>query len=131
MSWIQVNQNQIVEPAPPPATGLQYRIEFVVAAAEGIERELFVFRTNDDAFSHVATIEDLRLYSSNKATAQANDDDFYRRAEATLILRSQVLASKATKHTQDRLKRVNLDWGRTDTTEFGGIETIIYDSEQP
>ena len=130
MSWIQVNQTQTVEDAPAPGT-IQYRLDVNVVASYGIDRELFVRSTDDDAYSHVATIGDLRGYPNNKATAQARNLDFYRATAAELIFTSQAVAAVASAQIQGRLMHVNRDWGALGGAPFGGVETFVYDSDAP
>jgi hypothetical protein len=130
MSWIQVAQTQSTTAVGDPAT-VRYTVELRVVLANGIDRELFVFRTTDDAFSHVATLDDLKLYPNNKAAALADNTKFYRASSASVTYTSQSTAAQASVHAQQRLKRVNLEWGQLADDVFGGSETFIYDSEDP
>jgi hypothetical protein len=130
MSWIQVNQRQTVEPAAPPAM-LQYRLEVDVVAANGIEPELFCYSVSDDAYSHVASLEDLRLYPAGRAQAMADYALFYRTASMSKSFSTSAAAAAASSGIQVRLQRVNRDWGLSRTAPFGGVDTFVYDSEDP
>lgn len=129
MSWIQVNQTQTVEPAPPPAT-IQYRLSIEVVGAAQIEPQLFVFRTDTDQYLYVATVNDMKAYPPSKAQAQAEDSLFYRASSMTLVFSEQTVAATASTDIQARLARVNRDWGAVSASPFGGVETFIYDSEE-
>ena len=130
MSWIQVNQTQLVEAAAPPAS-IQYRLIIEITNANEIEPELFVFNVSDDAYSHVAAFRDLQIYPNSKAKAQAEDALFYRSTKIQLIFTDQERAYNAATGIQARLKRANADWGSSKTTPFGGVETFVYDSREP
>jgi hypothetical protein len=129
MSWIQVNQRQLVEAAAPPAT-LQYRLQIDVVAANGIEPELFCYSVSDDSYSHVAALDDLRLYPAGRAQALADYALFYRRANMDKVFTTSSAAARASAGIQARLARVNRDWGLSQTAPFGGVETFVYDSEE-
>ena len=102
-----------------------------MVAANEIEPELFVFFADDDAYSHVAGVDDLRIYPSNKAEAVSQERPFYRAAHVELVLHSQPLAVSAAAGIQARLALVNRDWGAIGTAPFGGVDTFIYDSREP
>lgn len=122
-----MTQNQTVEVAP-SSTNVQYRLDVSVVASYGIERELFVFDVTEDKYQHVATVGDMRLYPSNRATALANDVMFYRSNTMSYVTTNQIKAANAAQAIQGRLKLVNAEWGALDTTTFGGVETFVYDS---
>jgi hypothetical protein len=128
MSWIQVNQKQTVEAGTPPAT-LQYRLQIDVAAANGIEPELFCYSVTDDTYSHVAALDDLLLYPAGRAQALADYVLYYRTARMNKLFPTATAAANASAGIQARLQRVNSDWGASQTSPFGGVDTFVYDSE--
>lgn len=130
MSWIQVNQRQIVEDGTPPAA-LQYRLQVEVVAANGIEPELFCYSVSDDSYSHVAALDDLRRYPAGRAQALADYVLFYRTASMEKVFPTSTAAAAASAGIQARLQRVNSDWGLSQTAPFGGVDTFVYDSEDP
>jgi hypothetical protein len=130
MSWIQVHQTQTIEAAPPP-TGVHFRLAVAVVSSHGIEPELFVFGVNEDDYSHVAGIDDLRVYPGNRAEAVAQDLLFYRRSSMEMKFHTQPRAAQASEGIQARLAQVNREWGSLGVVPFGGVETFVYDSAEP
>ena len=126
MSWIQVQQTQQFD-----AEARKYDLTVLVSQASGVPRELFVTTVSDDAFSHVATVEDLALYPAGKAGALASESDFYREPLVVLRFDSAAQAAEVSAAILERLKRVNADWAATQDAPFGGIKTVIFDSETP
>ena len=100
-----------------------------MAAANGIEPELFCYSVTDDTYSHVAALDDLRLYPAGRAQALADYVLYYRTARMNKLFPTATAAANASVGIQSRLKRVNKDWGASQTAPFGGVDTFVYDSE--
>jgi hypothetical protein len=128
MSWIQVTSSQTLIPGA-TSTQTRYRVAVQVDLAQGIEKELFVYRLTDQGYSHVARYEDLNLYPADAATAQANDLLFYRRADVELSFSTEAAASSALRELLAALSGTNKVWGRAAAAPFGGVQTVVYDSE--
>lgn len=124
MSWIQVTQEQII-------TGDIYTLKINIVNSNGIDQELFLFSTTDDKFQHVAKVEDLHIYPRTKADALSQGTLFYRKKEMEVNFYSKETAANASGYTQTRLKQLVLDWTGTEAIVFGGIETFVYDSQEP
>jgi hypothetical protein len=80
---INLDQTKTVEAGATPDAPI-YRVKNEVVASEGVSLALFVFETEGDAFSHVATPRDLEAYADNKATAISEGTTYYRAAIATV-----------------------------------------------
>lgn len=128
MSWIQVTSSQTVVPAA-TSNDIRYRVAITVDAAQGIEKELFVYSLTDQAYSHPARYNDLILYPPEAATALANDLLFYRQASVELLFTTEAAAANALRNLLATLSSTNRTWGRAGAAPFGGSETVVYDSE--
>lgn len=126
MSWIQVMQKcEVVDDAE-----RSYETTLSVDAAYGIERQLFVLRTDDDSFQYVATTADLKEYPASKADAVANELHFYRASSTSPRWTTQEQALRFLKQAHARLRLVVKTVGSTsDTSPFGGVDAFVYDSE--
>lgn len=128
MSWIQVTSSQAVVPGA-TASQTRYRVVVQVDLAQGIERELFVYRLTDQEYSHVARYADLNLYPPSAAEAQAQETLFYRQATAELLFSTEAAASSALRSILATLSNTNKTWGAAVAAPFGGVQTVVYDSE--
>jgi hypothetical protein len=128
MSWITVHVRQSTRVAGP---SLLYVVNFEVEASNGIDRELFVLRRDDGAFSHVATVFDLNTYPNDPAQAEANRSDFYRVASVEFSFSSAEQAVGMTSDVKLRLQSVNTLWSHVSGIIFGVEERVVYDSAVP
>jgi hypothetical protein len=60
-----------------------YRVANTITNPSGMPAEVFVFRTNDQSFSRVASPTDLSLLPSSLESAQTSNNEFYRSAVAS------------------------------------------------
>lgn len=80
---ITLEQTQTVEDGATSDAPI-YRVKNEIVATDGVSMALFVFETEGDAFSHVATPRDLEAYADSKGTAQGEGTTFYRAALVTV-----------------------------------------------
>lgn len=128
MSWIQLISRQTVRTLD---TTVEYVVQLEIVAARGIERELFVRRRDDGAFSHVATVFDLEKFPNDRARAEADGVDFYRNTTVEYVGAAAGPVLEAAADAQLRLRAVNNIWGRAQNFQFGLETTIVLDSSVP
>jgi hypothetical protein len=55
-----------------------YRVYQEILAATNAEKEVYVYKTSTDEFSHIATIHDMNTWPPTKEEAEEDDLEFYR-----------------------------------------------------
>jgi len=70
----------ILEPTP---GDVSYQVECEIIASEGIGLQLFVYKVEDDTYSHIATPYDMEAYPTSKAQALTEGLDYYRQSSAS------------------------------------------------
>jgi hypothetical protein len=73
---IEIHQDRTVEAGP------AYKTKTYVLYAAGISRDIFVFNTETQEFSHVATAWDIENLPNNRQSALLDDVNYYRQGEA-------------------------------------------------
>lgn len=84
--------------------GASYQATSVVEAAQGIERALFVYRTDTQRFDHYATSADLATVTTSLDLAIANRLSFYRQEILTRAWPSLDLMQDDLAMTERRLR---------------------------
>lgn len=117
---IEVHQERTVEDGP------VYRVKTTVLTAQGIDRNIFVFNTETQAFEHVAVTWDMDNYPADRDQAILDGDDYYRKSEANVTYGdNQTTAIDAAAYTLLRIdllaQQYNLQEG-----EFLGAEDHIF-----
>lgn len=108
-----------------------YVVRGAIERAYGIATGLFVFRAEDDAFSHVATVYDLNTYG--EAVVQPPTDPvhaFVRRAEVEREFGSKADAAEFSSHLRQRVALVVKDWQADAGVAFGEESYTTYDGEE-
>jgi hypothetical protein len=118
--------NSLVDGASPGL--VLYRSANEIIAADGVELQLFVYLTESDAFSHVATPHDIDLYPNNKVDAQAGGFTYYRRVDVTKDLERLDLAEDFIAAIQSRVRWLANVYDRIQET-FTGEQTFTYTAE--
>lgn len=127
MVWIQLDANNTVEGTESEPL---YVVKMTVTLAYGIDKELFVHRTDDGTFQYVATSADIVGFGVSRDTVSADRDDFYRSATMTKAYTSEPQAVRAFAAIQARLRSVVRALNAISESErFGGNQTIQIDSE--
>lgn len=128
MVWIQrrIEQSTRVTDAP---TNIIYVVNIEILDSYGIDRELFLYRTDDDAYTSVVVVKDLQIYPPSKEQALAEYTLFYRKRSVELSFTTQSSAVEATERFIARLDAVVRDRGTVVANAFGGTEITVYDSE--
>ena len=130
MVWIQrrIQQSTKVTDAP---TNILYVINIDILDSYGIDRELFLYRVDDDSYVSVAVVKDLQVYAPTKEQAMAEYALFYRKSSVEISFTTQSSAVEATERFIARLDAVVRDQGTVVANAFGGTEITVYDSEDP
>lgn len=127
MAWIQLDASNTVEGTD---VAPLYVVTMTVTLSHGIDKELFVHRTDDGTFQYVATSADIAAFGTERSTASADRDDFYRSAKMTKAYTSEPQAVRAFAAIQARLRSVvRAVNSLADSERFGGNQTIQIDSE--
>lgn len=94
---IEIHQARTVEEGP------LYRIYTEVIHAVGISRAIFVFETESETFSHVATTWDMETFPDTLAEAQATAANYYRQDRCTKDYEEESVASSFAVYTRGRI----------------------------
>lgn len=85
-------------------SGASYQATSVVEATRGIDRALFVYRTDTQRFDHYATPADLATIPTSLDLATANRLPFYRKENLTRVWPSLELMEDDIAMTEARLR---------------------------
>lgn len=121
-AWIRVEESR--DRTPEGA----YKARFLVAQAYAVPQALFVMRTDDGGYSHVAVVDDALSLPDDRDAAVRDERPFFRapEVEITALTREALLA--LTTHVRRRLREVTEAWDAgaeelavpgTDTFTFG------------
>lgn len=102
--------------------GPLYRVDDEVTASSGIDPEVFVFRTSDEAFNRIATVDDMMLLPNTRAQALIDGDDYYRLAQVVKDYESLKTADDAATTIVGRIKQLLVDYDAA-VNEFVGTTT--------
>lgn len=92
-----------------PASGV-YAVEFRVTSADNIERELFVFDTQYQAFVGVATVYGMNNYLPSRDQAIAAGLDFFRAIGVVRTFTTIADADSFVSVTRSRLEALRREW---------------------
>lgn len=92
--------------ATPNDNGASYQATSVVEAARGIERALFVYRTDTQRFDHYATPADLATVPTSLDLAMASRLPFYRQDNLTRTWPTLGLMQDDLVATETRLRKL-------------------------
>lgn len=108
--------------------GPLYRVKHDISASVDIDDHVFVFGTETEAFSHVATVYDMeKVTAKTLAAAQAAGDDFYRLDEVTKDWTSLDTAAEFAAYNKQRLQFLVTEY-ETYTSSFAGTTTTTITS---
>lgn len=99
--------------------GPAYVVYDVVDASDGIAPEVFVFRTDDDAFNRIATIGDMTTLPAGKAAAVAAGADYYRLPDVTRSFASLSAADNAATGISQRIQLLVVEYDAAVTSFIG------------
>lgn len=103
---ISLHQTTTVTPA---SGGASYQATNVVEASFGIDRAVFVFRTDTQGFDHYATAADLAVVPVSRDLALAERLPFYRQDTLTRTWPTLELMQMDLNNTQVRLRALARD----------------------
>ena len=92
----------------------------VVTSTVSIPEELFVYRTNDDTFSHLAAIADILAYPSVKTAGH----DFYRTDTCTRVSATFTAADEFATLVRGHFRRIVKEWDAAQVFVGTTTETI-------
>jgi len=116
---IEVKQTRTVDEGP------IFKVDTQVTYASGIAREIFVFETETQDFSHVATTYDMETYPDDRDTAIADGVDFYRKDQAIVVYALEAVAVEAASYTLARIDTLARQYN-TFKTEFEGSSDYVF-----
>jgi len=116
---IEVHQSRTVDEGP------VFKVDTKVTYASGIAREIFVFKTDTQDFSHVATVYDMETYPADYDTAVGDAVDYYRKDQAIVGYSSEQTAVDAADYTLSRIDSLARQYN-TFKTEFEGSLDYVF-----
>jgi hypothetical protein len=109
-------------------TGPLYRVKHDITASVHISPYVFVFTTETEAFSRVATVYDIeKVTHTTLAAAQTAGAEFYRLDEVTKNWESLDLAAEFAAYNKQRLQFLVSEY-ETYTSSFAGTTTTTLTS---
>jgi hypothetical protein len=85
--------------------GNLYQVKQTVTNADNISANIFVFKTVDETFAHVATVYDLeKIASVTKVEAETAGEDYYRLDTVTRSWESLDTATEYSNYNQTRIQ---------------------------
>lgn len=125
---IGLEQVGSVKAAPNPV----YTVKHRVYRAEGIDSNIFVRYTVDDAFSHVATVREMHDLPATKQEAQVTRSGFYRTDVISRDWDSPELQQRDRVNIRRCVRILTLQWkDRTTPGEFRDLHSITPDIITP
>lgn len=120
MASITMRQTQSLQP------GNLFRVLDEITASTDISSSVFVFTTETQAFSRVATVYDVEnlLYTSY-AEAFAHAAEYYRLTSVQMDFEEQTKAEAFAAYTQARVRTLANDYTEY-TSGFAGVTTYTY-----
>lgn len=116
---LELRQTNTIEPGP------IYKVLNEITDAEDIAPEVFVFVTDTQEFSHVASVWDIMNLPVGHAAAVAAGSDNYRKDTAAVGYPSVDTAIRFVEYIQVRIQAL-LDAYKTATEDFEGITDYVF-----
>lgn len=108
--------------------GNLYQVKQEVTAATGISTSIFVFNTEDETFSRVATVYDIeKITSTSKSEAETAGEDYYRSDTVTRAWESLDTAIEYSNYNRTRIQWL-IDEYDSFTGSFEGDVTVTLTS---
>lgn len=117
-SWVRVEERRTEESG-------GYGVSFEVTVSYGVPKALFVFRYEDDAFSHVATVDDVERWPDSREAARAGAMRFYRGTLARRVLSTRERLAALVDHVRQRLTEVTNAWDGTSVLAVPGESVYV------
>lgn len=105
--------------------GPLYRVETQVTYVSGIDRNIFVFNTELEEFSHVATTWDMDNLPEGKLNAENEDKNYYRKDVVRVDYATETLGSEAATYTLSRIEYLARIYAAV-VDSFIGAESHVY-----
>jgi hypothetical protein len=127
MSWLEVqfDARTVVQ----PDGVVLYRVQVTALSSSGIEKEVFVFDTNTNAYEHVASVWEMESLPSSPGQASAQDANYYRASSMVRLHTTSKAASDLIADIKTRLSLLRTLWDEANSSPFGGVETVLFSSE--
>lgn len=106
-----------------------YGVRFTITRAVGIPPELFVYRTETQEYSYVASPRDLIDLPVGYSSAQAQFSTFYRSDTVTRVFPSKRRAIAFDRGIRTRIDEAVLDWDNDDRQPWPRIDLLVLDTE--
>jgi hypothetical protein len=116
---LDLRQTNTIEPGP------IYKVLNEITYAEDIAAEVFVFDTDTQEFSHVASVWDVMNLPVGHAAAVAAGSDQYRKDTAEVGYDSVTTAIKFAAYIQTRIQAL-LDAYKSATEDFEGVTDYVF-----
>jgi hypothetical protein len=116
---IEIQQIRSVDEGP------VFKVDTKTTYAAAIQKEIFVFQTDTQDFSHVATVYDMETYPNDYDTAVANSDEYYRKDQAVVGYAVQQVALDAAIYTAARVDSLAHQYNTLKTSFEGSFDYIF------
>jgi hypothetical protein len=121
-AWVQVAERRYMD-------GDRYVASFEVRAAYGVPKEVFVVAYSDDAYSHVATVDDVRRWPDSREAARDGDARFYRTASCARAFATRELLAGFIDHVQTRVRELADAWDTGVDLDLPGESVYVLGGE--
>lgn len=105
--------------------GPLYRVVDTATASVDIEHEVFVFVTDTQAFSRVATVDDMLTLPDTQAEALSAELGYYRLATVTRDFEALTDAKEFAASVNSRLKSLCVDYAAAVAAFIGSESTTV------
>lgn len=118
-AWAEVNEARVRE-------GDRWRVTIDVARSYGVPRELFVFRLDDQTYSHPCVADDVDRWPTTPGDAEALGVGFYRQSRVSRDFATPREMSEFVTSLRSRLRAVVIAWpGETDYATPGESTYVL------
>jgi len=135
---LPINDLYVRDDIPPPTRltvsqqraaipGDLFQTTTTVTEALGIQTQVFVFRTVDQTYSHVATVSDMVWWPNTYEEALEDGNNYYRLASCVVSFDNVSTADEFASYTLVRLDRLTTAYS-TYKLEFEGSDTHVYEA---
>lgn len=121
-AWVQVAERRYMD-------GDRYAASFEVRAAYGVPKEVFVVAYSDDAYSHVATVDDVRRWPDTREAARDGVARFYRTASCARAFATRELLAGFIDHVRARVRELTDAWDTGADLDLPGESVYVLGGE--
>ncbi len=116
---IEIHQVRSVDEGP------VFKVDTTTTYASGIEKEIFVFQTDTQEFSHVATVYDMETYPNNYDDAVTTSALYYREDQVVVGFAAQTTAMESAVYTAARVDSLATQYNTLKTVFEGAFDYVF------